>query len=166
LLRCCCALFILSLLLPFSGARVYPHRSDGSWLGFGSNAYGQLGVGDKSPVWSSPTAITALGTSTVESCALGILSYHTLCKKYVCIPSVSRFLCCSLLLWCAAAVHVSFRPRRTRVYIHTGAMAHGSASDLIDTASSVSAPWSPKKTTGAAPLPSLRWAPAPWSRAR
>jgi hypothetical protein len=144
-LRCSCALFLLSLLLPFSDARVYPHRSDGSWLGFGSNYNGQLGVGDKyefkSPIWYSPTAITALGTGTVESCALGILSHHTVCKKYVCIPSVSRFLCCSLLLWCAAAVHVSFRPIRTRLYIHTGAMAHGSALDLMPMASSASAIW-------------------------
>jgi hypothetical protein len=50
----------------------------------------------------------------------------------------------------------------TCVYIHTGAMAHGSASDLINSASSASATWK----TGTAPLPSLRWAPAPWSHAR
>ena len=70
-----------------SDTRVYPHRSDGSWLGFGYNNFGQLGLGDTSDR-SSPTAITALGTGTVESCALG--ESHSMCKKYVRMLFLSR----------------------------------------------------------------------------
>jgi hypothetical protein len=70
-----------------SDARVSPHRSDGSWLGFGSNDDGQLGLGDTSDK-STPTAIHALGTGTVESCALG--DFHTMCKKYVRMLFLSR----------------------------------------------------------------------------
>jgi hypothetical protein len=82
LLLCAAAvLFSFSLSpAPPSDTRVYANRSHGSWLGFGHNTYGQLGVGDTT-VRSSPTDITALGIGTVESCALGFS--HAICKKYV-----------------------------------------------------------------------------------
>jgi alpha-tubulin suppressor-like RCC1 family protein len=53
-------------------------RTDGSWISFGDNQYGQLGLGDETDR-STPTAVTALGTNLVESCALG--ASHTICKK-------------------------------------------------------------------------------------
>jgi hypothetical protein len=113
---CCCALRLLSLLPPLplrTRVYMYAHRNDGSWLGFGSDGSGQLGVGDTLS-WNYPTAITALGTGTVESCALG--RSHTICKKYVCMFFLSlscRTLLMDLvshavLLLCAAAVLFSF----------------------------------------------------------
>jgi hypothetical protein len=53
-------------------------KTDGTWVGFGDNFLGQLGLGDTSDRWT-PTAITGLGTSTVELCVSGY--YHNLCKK-------------------------------------------------------------------------------------
>jgi hypothetical protein len=57
---------------------VFIPRTDGSWLGFGSSRYGELSLGDLTDQ-STPTALTTLGTSDVESCVLG--GYHTICKK-------------------------------------------------------------------------------------
>jgi alpha-tubulin suppressor-like RCC1 family protein len=50
-------------------------------VGFGGNSGGQLGLGDNVER-NIPTAIPALGTSTVdtvESCAAG--NFHNLCRK-------------------------------------------------------------------------------------
>jgi hypothetical protein len=86
---------LLSLFLLLSEP-VCISRTDGSWIGFGSNGNGQLGLGDIADVdddqnparavgmadttdRNDPTVLTALGTNDVESCALG--SSHTICKK-------------------------------------------------------------------------------------
>jgi alpha-tubulin suppressor-like RCC1 family protein len=52
-------------------------KTDGTWVGFGSNIYGQLGLGDTTSR-NTPTAVLALGTDT-ESCVCGY--YHSLCRK-------------------------------------------------------------------------------------
>jgi alpha-tubulin suppressor-like RCC1 family protein len=52
-------------------------KTNGTWLAFGSNSYGQLRLGDTNPR-NTPTAITALGTD-VETCVAG--NYHNLCRK-------------------------------------------------------------------------------------
>jgi hypothetical protein len=79
---CCWSWCCSSLISSFSFSHPIPYtyisRTDGSWLGFGYNNGGQLGLGDTSKRYT-PTALPALGTSTVESCVLG--DYHTLCKK-------------------------------------------------------------------------------------
>jgi alpha-tubulin suppressor-like RCC1 family protein len=71
-------LLVSPLLFLLRSEPVCISRTDGSWLGFGYNAYGQLGLGDFTNR-DTPTALTALGTSVVESCALG--EDHTICKK-------------------------------------------------------------------------------------
>jgi hypothetical protein len=77
-------LLVLVLLLShlflfiLSSDPVYTSRTDGSWLGFGHNGNGQLGLDDTTDR-NTPTTLPALGTRTVKSCVLG--GYHTLCKK-------------------------------------------------------------------------------------
>jgi hypothetical protein len=53
-------------------------RSDGSWLAFGHNNSGELGLSDTEDR-GTPTAVTALGTGIVESCSVG--GARTICKK-------------------------------------------------------------------------------------
>jgi hypothetical protein len=71
-------LLVSPLLFLLLSEPVCISRTDGSWLGFGYNEYGNLGLGD-TEFRNTPTALTALGTSDVESCALG--DDHTVCKK-------------------------------------------------------------------------------------
>ena len=76
---CCCCSPLSFAPIPFHNTRI--PRSDGPWLGFGSNGNGQLGLGDNLDR-NTPTAITALGTGIVESCAMAG-AHTTICKKYV-----------------------------------------------------------------------------------